>query len=50
MKILRQSLPWSTRTEKGDKTPTPCIWVNQYGNTKVFGTTLGHYNELVQSN
>lgn len=43
-------LAMGTRTEKGDKTPTPCIWVNQYGKAKVFGTTLGHYNELVQSN
>lgn len=23
----------------------PCIWVNQYGQTRVFGTTVGHYNE-----
>jgi putative membrane-bound dehydrogenase-like protein len=24
-----------------------CAWVNQYGNTRVFGTTLGHHNETV---
>ncbi|MGV3772048.1 MAG: PVC-type heme-binding CxxCH protein [Verrucomicrobiales bacterium] len=24
-----------------------CAWVNQYGKTKVFGTTLGHHNETV---
>lgn len=23
----------------------PCIWINQYGKTRVFGTTVGHYNE-----
>lgn len=42
-------LALGTRLEKGDKTPTPCIWVNQYGKGRVFGTTLGHYNELVES-
>ena len=41
-------LAMGTRTEKGDKTPTPCIWVNTYGKGKVFGMTLGHHNETVQ--
>jgi len=27
----------------------PLIWVNQYGKAKVFGTTLGHHNETMQS-
>ncbi|MEO6036303.1 MAG: ThuA domain-containing protein [Verrucomicrobiota bacterium] len=26
-----------------------CVWVNQYGKTRVFGTTLGHHNETVSS-
>ena len=26
-----------------------CIWVNTYGKCKVFGTTLGHSNETMQS-
>jgi type 1 glutamine amidotransferase len=26
------------------------VWVNQYGKGKVFGTTVGHYNETVSSN
>jgi len=26
-----------------------CIWTNQYGDTRVFGTTLGHYSETVVS-
>ena len=41
-------LAMGTRTEKGDKTPTPCIWVNEYGKGKIFGMTLGHHNETVQ--
>ena len=42
-------LAMGTRLEKGVKTPTPCIWVNQYGKGKVFATTLGHHNETIQS-
>jgi len=26
----------------------PCIWVNQYGKARVFGTTLGHDNQTMQ--
>lgn len=26
----------------------PCIWVNTYGKARVFGTTIGHYNEEMQ--
>ncbi|MDB5387160.1 MAG: heme-binding protein [Planctomycetaceae bacterium] len=25
----------------------PVIWTNQYGNTRVFGTTIGHHNEEI---
>ncbi len=41
-------LAMGTKTEKGDKDPQPCIWVNTYGKGKVFGTTLGHHNETMQ--
>ena len=27
----------------------PCIWVNQYGKARIFGTTLGHPNEMIES-
>ena len=27
----------------------PCIWVNTYGKSRVFGTTLGHRNETMAS-
>ena len=26
-----------------------CIWTNQYGKARVFGTTIGHHNETMQS-
>ena len=41
-------LAMGVRTEKGDKTPTPCIWTNTYGKGKVVGITLGHHNETMQ--
>ena len=25
-----------------------CVWLNDYGKGKVFGTTLGHHNETMQ--
>lgn len=25
----------------------PCIWTNTYGKARVFGTSLGHYNEMM---
>jgi type 1 glutamine amidotransferase len=27
----------------------PCIWVNQYGKSRIFDTTLGHPNEMIAS-
>ena len=36
------------RAEKGNKTPTPCIWVNTYGKGKIFACTLGHHNETME--
>ena len=41
-------LAMGVRAETGDKTPMPCIWVNEYGKCKLFGTSLGHYNETVE--
>ncbi len=26
-----------------------CIWVNQYGKARVFGTTIGHHNETMET-
>ena len=33
--------------EKGNE--EVCVWTNQYGDTRVFGTTLGHHNETVSA-
>jgi len=35
----------SKNREKGNE--EVCVWTNQYGKARVFGTTLGHHNETV---
>ncbi|MBA2114805.1 DUF7133 domain-containing protein [Bremerella alba] len=34
--------------EKNQGDEHACVWTNQYGDTKVFGTTLGHHNETME--
>ncbi len=31
----------------GEKKANTCVWVNEYGKARVFGTTLGHHNETM---
>jgi len=35
--------------EKNQGDEHACIWTNQYGDAKVFGTTLGHHNETMEA-
>jgi uncharacterized protein (TIGR03067 family) len=35
---------WSPETKKAEVN----VWVNTYGKTRVFGTTMGHYNQTMQ--
>jgi len=35
--------------EKNQGDEHVCIWTNQYGDAKVFGTTLGHHNETMEA-
>ncbi len=37
----------SKNRENGDD--EVCVWINDYQGTRVFGTTLGHHNETIQS-
>ncbi len=32
---------------KDNNEPQTCVWTNQYGKGRVFGTTIGHYNETM---
>ncbi|MFN3149338.1 discoidin domain-containing protein [Bremerella sp.] len=35
--------------EKNQGDEHACIWTNQYGDARVFGTTLGHHNETMEA-
>lgn len=38
-----------TRIGEPAKNSHPCVWVNQYGKGRLFGTTLGHHNETMDN-
>lgn len=48
-KVWPTATPLAEAFSTDRKANQTCIWTNQYGNTRVFGTTLGHYNETVAS-
>ena len=37
----------ATGTIDGGKKTHDCVWANEFGKTRVFGTTLGHHNETM---
>lgn len=37
--------PLATSVSEKDGSSHPCFWVNEYGKSRVFGTTYGHSNE-----
>lgn len=37
--------PLATSKSEKDGSSNPCFWVNEYGKSRVFGTTYGHSNE-----
>ena len=39
----------ATGSIDGGKKTHDCIWVNRYGKARVFGTTVGHHNETMES-
>lgn len=46
--VYDTATPLAEATRKDGKTKDVCIWVNQYGKGKVFGTTIGHYKETME--
>lgn len=44
-KIWPNCTPLAEAYGERSKKDQPCIWVNTYGKARVFGTTLGHFNE-----
>ena len=47
--VLPTTTVLATGTHEKQKEPQACIWVNQYGKGKIFGTTLGHHNSTMES-
>jgi len=50
--VIVKSWPNCVPLAKGigkDKSENVCVWANTYGKARVFGTTLGHGNDTVQS-
>ncbi len=42
------ALAIGTREETLNDSGHTCVWVNNYGKARVFGTTIGHHNETMQ--
>lgn len=48
-KVLETALVLAHGENGRAKTPQACIWVNKFGNSKVFGTTIGHHNSTMET-
>jgi len=48
-KLWPNCVPLAEAYGERSKTNQVCIWVNTYGKARVFGTTLGHFNEEMES-
>ena len=46
-KLWPSAHPLGTAKNKEQGNDEVCVWTNQYGKGRVFGTTLGHHNETV---
>lgn len=48
---IRRVMPTATVLAQGTAfgETHPCVWVNQAGKARVFGTTIGHHNETMES-
>ncbi len=40
-----KATPLATSNSENDNSSHPCFWINEYGKSRVFGTTYGHSNE-----
>lgn len=46
-KVWPTAHPLGTAKNRENGRDETCVWANQYGKARVFGTTLGHHNETV---
>ena len=47
MKVFDTATPLAQANRQSDGEPQVCVWTNDYNGTRVFGTTIGHYNETM---
>lgn len=47
VKLWPRAVPLAQAPKKADNSPQVCVWTNEYGKSKVFATTIGHYNETM---
>ena len=47
LKVWPTAIPLASAKRKSDGVPQICAWTNQYRKGRVFGTTIGHYNETM---
>ncbi|MAG92287.1 MAG: heme-binding domain-containing protein [Planctomycetaceae bacterium] len=47
IKLFPSARPLAHAKRQPDNEPQTCVWTNQYGKGRVFGTTIGHYNETM---
>jgi len=47
VKVFPTATPLGHAKRKNDNKPQTCVWTNDYRGTRVFATTIGHYNETM---
>jgi putative membrane-bound dehydrogenase-like protein len=47
VRLFPTAQPLAHAKRMSDNEPQICVWTNQYGKGRVFGTTIGHYNETM---
>jgi putative membrane-bound dehydrogenase-like protein len=48
-RVWPTTTPLATSKDRENGQDQVCVWTNDYRGTRVFGTTLGHHNETVES-
>ncbi|MFV1995847.1 MAG: ThuA domain-containing protein, partial [Verrucomicrobiales bacterium] len=47
LKLWPQATALAQGTSETTTDPQICIWINEYGKSRVFGTTIGHHNSTM---
>lgn len=47
VKVFDTATPLAQANRQSDEMPQVCVWTNDYNGTRVFGCTMGHYNETM---